>query len=421
MRGKFLREVATLAGGTAFAQAINLVSLPILTRLYGPGDFGIFAVFTAAVAILGVFCTLKYENAIIAVESDQEAVACAALVFMSSIVSSTIILMVVVAGCLIVRPDVLGQYLFTVLAVYIMMIISSCTQCLYYLCNRFSKYREMSIGRLFSALFIAVFAIVWGWHYKSYHGLLIASIAGAAVNFLYLYKGEDELRSYSFIGNFSYIIRVAIKNIRYPQYLILSSFFDRFSAQLHIIAFARYFGAFATGSIGMHNRIVSLPISIVSTAVGDVFKRKASEELRDTGECRRLFVKTAVHLALIAVVPTILMIMYAPEIYVLALGAEWRQAGEFSRVLAIVFFLGFIVSPLSGLIYLENNQKMDLYLQVFLIALLIPGLGYAIYHGSALLAVIFYSIAYSIKYIVEFAICLYIANGRVSSLISWKK
>ena len=51
--GSFGRGVAVLAGGTAFGQALAIIASPILTRLYGPEDFGVLAVYTSIIGIAG--------------------------------------------------------------------------------------------------------------------------------------------------------------------------------------------------------------------------------------------------------------------------------------------------------------------------------------------------------------------------------
>ena len=43
----FSRNVVTLMTGSSVAQAIPIAISPILTRIYSPQDFGLFAVFIA--------------------------------------------------------------------------------------------------------------------------------------------------------------------------------------------------------------------------------------------------------------------------------------------------------------------------------------------------------------------------------------
>jgi len=50
--------------GTTIIQAILIAISPILTRIYVPKDFGVFALFYALVTIFGSIVNGKYELAI---------------------------------------------------------------------------------------------------------------------------------------------------------------------------------------------------------------------------------------------------------------------------------------------------------------------------------------------------------------------
>ena len=83
----FSRNVGLLAGSTALAQAIALLTSPILTRIYTPEDFGVLAVFTSFLTMLTVVATLRYDMAIPLPEHDDEAVCVLHLCFIIVICS----------------------------------------------------------------------------------------------------------------------------------------------------------------------------------------------------------------------------------------------------------------------------------------------------------------------------------------------
>ena len=47
-----LKDVSFVAGGTVISQAIGILVLPVLSRIYTPADFGIAAIFASVIAIL---------------------------------------------------------------------------------------------------------------------------------------------------------------------------------------------------------------------------------------------------------------------------------------------------------------------------------------------------------------------------------
>ena len=69
----FAGDVLKLTTGTSIAQAITVLSAPLLTRLYAPEAFGILALFISITGILGVIACMRYELSIMRPESDQEA------------------------------------------------------------------------------------------------------------------------------------------------------------------------------------------------------------------------------------------------------------------------------------------------------------------------------------------------------------
>jgi O-antigen/teichoic acid export membrane protein len=73
--------------GIVIAQALPLAITPILTRLYSPSDFGIFAIFVAIVGIFSVMATARYEQAILLPSSHDEAISLTAL---SVIIATTL-------------------------------------------------------------------------------------------------------------------------------------------------------------------------------------------------------------------------------------------------------------------------------------------------------------------------------------------
>ncbi len=62
--GAFARSVLTLASGTAIAQLLLALAMPVLARLYTPADYGALAVYASTLTVLLVVASLRYEVAI---------------------------------------------------------------------------------------------------------------------------------------------------------------------------------------------------------------------------------------------------------------------------------------------------------------------------------------------------------------------
>nr|QLL91128.1 O180 family O-antigen flippase [Plesiomonas shigelloides] len=408
-KNTFFRQIILLAGGTAAAQLINLAILPILTRIYTPSDFGIFAVMSASVAIVNVFLSMRYENAIIAVKTDADAlVGTFSVMVLACVVSLALVFFWSVIGF---GVELNTKYLLIGYIVIVFSLVTCFTQALYFLCNRLSNYHVMTNGRIYGALSLAVLSISWGYFLHNFWGLLLGSLLGVSINFLYLWCSLGETKNKLFTPN-KKVVKYLKDNIRFPKYLVVSSLIDRSGSQGYLILLTKLYGEGVAGSLSLYNRVAGFPSVLVGTAIGDVFKRNASEQLRKYGECKRLVLLTAAGLLVIAIIPFFLLLFFGPHIFEVVFGSEWRQAGEFARFLAPVFLLGFIVSPISSLIYLEENQKYDLYVQSILLIFLILGLGFSLFFSKVYFAIIAYAISYFFKYCFELKVCWRIASGE---------
>ena len=58
---RFGRNVLSLVKANVLAQVIVLVSLPLLTRIYSPDEFGVLAVFSGIIALCSAFAALKVD------------------------------------------------------------------------------------------------------------------------------------------------------------------------------------------------------------------------------------------------------------------------------------------------------------------------------------------------------------------------
>lgn len=84
-KSKFAKNVLTLMTGTGVAQIIPLAISPLLTRLYSPNEFAIFAMYSAILAIFSVIACFRFEIAIPIPKEEKEAFELVLLAVISNI------------------------------------------------------------------------------------------------------------------------------------------------------------------------------------------------------------------------------------------------------------------------------------------------------------------------------------------------
>lgn len=148
-KSRYARNVVTLMTGTGLAQAIPIAISPILTRLYTPEDFGVFAFYVSLCAIFAVFVTGKYELAIVAPKRSSESINLVALTMVLSIFVSLILLCMVLLwgkdlAMLLEHPEIQSWLYFAPLS----SMILGCYHALNFWANRRSRYKSMAVSRV---------------------------------------------------------------------------------------------------------------------------------------------------------------------------------------------------------------------------------------------------------------------------------
>ncbi|MBO0602552.1 oligosaccharide flippase family protein [Sporosarcina sp. E16_3] len=418
LKSDFNRNVFTLFSGTSIAQLIPLAITPILTRIYGPEDFGVFALYTSIVAILSVLATGRYELAILIPKKNVDAINIASLAITLSLMFSSLLLVILlIGGKQIIEFLNIEQLGIWVYLIPFSVLILAIYQVIYYLLNRQKLYKQMSVNKVVQQVGIGSSNIGLGFLNKDV-GLIIGTLIGQFISLLLILKKllntkEVNLNEITIKG----MRTQAKKYIDFPKYLTLAHTLNVTSSNLTIILFNKFFNATAIGHFSMTQRIMRFPLAIIGTAISDVFRQKAAEDLMTKGNCKTLYLRTLFTLVLLGIVPFVILFIISPSLFSFVFGEEWRVAGEYARLLIPMLYLQFATSPLSSLYIIMEKQKYDLVIQIFLFVLSTTGvfIGYLIFH-SIEMSIILYSIAYSIIYLIngiityKFAI---VGNGKV--------
>ena len=94
-QGGFLKAVSILAGGTAFAQILGILTLPILTRLYSPEEFSVFAIYSAILGAITVISCLRFDIAIPIPDKDSTAINLIILSLLSDVALTLILILII--------------------------------------------------------------------------------------------------------------------------------------------------------------------------------------------------------------------------------------------------------------------------------------------------------------------------------------
>jgi O-antigen/teichoic acid export membrane protein len=362
---EFAKNAAILTIGTMAAQGIAIVSMPVLSRLYTPADFGLLAVFLAVSGIVATAITLRFDSAILLPKIQHESKALVLLSGSSSVLIGILVLLIAwlipnsvksALGILVLNEWLLLAVLFGI------SVALTTTASTWY--NRQRAYLKISALRVTQGSTSVLLAIVlgfWGFH----NGLMLAQLSASLIVVVMLIFGLHRLRvnwrGYDFLA-------VAKKYRASPQYLLPTSLLDVVSLQLPVLLITAWFGDESAGQFSMAWKVSAIPSALIGAAVGQVFLQKFSETWPDVQAGRKLLFQTWKILALVGLLPTVLIIFFGGQLFSLILGGVWRDAGNMAAILAPMLYAMFISSPTSGTFLVLGMQRYNL---LFGIAVLI--------------------------------------------------
>lgn len=411
----FSRNVLILMTGTIIAQAIPLAVSPLLARLFSPEQFGLFALYFSISQIFAVFVTGRYESAIILPDEEDDAVNLLAL-SISITIAVTLILVLLVFAARFVLADILhkaGLYKLILLMPLTVLSIGFYNTFNLWL-NRTGKFSDISTGKILRSAFSSGFSIAFGLTVLKTGGLIVADTIGqfcAGVFVLGRSLKEGSAKILSFRKD--RMKAMAIRYKHFPKFNVVSGLFEKGAGQMPVILLSGFFGQAVTGFFSLSQRIIAAPGSLIGVSVGDVFRRHASAEFSEKGNCHETFMKLFRILLLISVVPFVLLFAFSPAVFAFIFGEEWRIAGEYTRIMTVMYFLSFVVSPLSNMFIIAEKQNIDLVIQIFLFAFVTISFiaGHSIF-GDPASAILLFSITYSVKYCIEFWLSYRFSKGR---------
>jgi len=224
-------------------------------------------------------------------------------------------------------------------------------------------------------------------------GQLIGLCAGLAAGRLLLSPPRARLSLFLDRAQRAYLV----KHQAFWRYSLPSSLLNTLVGQLPLFMIGIHHGALAAGLFALTQRVLAAPTALIATSILEVFKRQAVNEFESAGNCLAVYRSTFKALVLLALPPTLVLLLFSPALFGWLFGEDWRPAGDLARILAPLCFLNFVASPLSYVFFVAGKQRMELCWQVVLfLGTLLVFVAPLSLHGSLLAYAIVRSLLYLI-------------------------
>lgn len=382
--------------GTAAAQALTIIATPILSRLYGPEAFGVFALYTSIVSVLSVITTWKYELAIVLPKKDEDAVHLLTL-------SSLIVLVMTVLTSLVIllfknRIEIMlgtPELSFVLMWVPISICAFGFYQSLNYWSTRKKGYKRLSISQIIRSLSVVISQLTGGVLKFGSAGLVFSQAFGHIVATIVLGKqiwNNDKgiLKRACKSINIKKIRSLARDYSDFPKYSAPQAFINSISQNAAPFLLSIYFSPAVVGFYAIGLKLLQLPVNLIGESVRQVYFQKAAELHNNGVSLRTSLIKTTVALFGLACIPSTIIFLFGSNIFSLILGDNWHEAGVYASWMVLWLFFVFITRPTIALFQVLRLQRVYFIIEILGLILKLSFLiltTYAFHNAAIVIAV----------------------------------
>ena len=358
-KNAFRRNLTLMAGGTAAGQAVTILASPILSRLYGPADFGLLSVYGSMVSIVAVVSSLSYHQAIPAPEKDEDGanltVLSLLLVALMALLSA---LLVALWPAQLQRYFGIPDFARYLLAVPLGVVGLSAYEVLSQWAARKKAFGVLAKTSAQRGFLQTGFQLAGGAAHVGTLGLIVGQLMGQWGGTLQVARKSWRADSDKFRGiSRQTLLSAARRFRRFPLFTLPGAMINAVDSNAAPLLFAHFFGSTITGYFALGHRLVSVPFMLIGSSAQRVFY-PAAAAAKHKGTLAAETAETYLHLLRLILPVVLVMTACAPELFSVLMGARWREAGVYMQWLSLRACFTMLVFPLTPLIFVLEKQAV---------------------------------------------------------------
>ena len=357
----FAQNVSVLASGSIVAQVISVLISPVLSRIYSPEDYGLLAVFLSVLNMFAVVLCFRYELAIVLPKDESDAINLVKLCLMISSGFALILLILCFSFSTEIASMLGNERMsfwlpFLVLTIFITAVYNTFN----YFLTRNQRYKSITKAKVVQSIGQSALSVGIGVSGYSSIGLLISSIAGQFIAASVLISVGLKKIFHFRRNDFKQMVSLIKHYKEFPAINLPLAIIDIFSLQVIVILISNFFSDEITGYYSFALRLLTIPSVLIGGAIGQVFYQRLSDLVNQRGENKSFILQTWRTLLAGSIVPLIIIIIFAPDLFAFVFGENWRYSGNIASVLSVMYFFMFLTAPVSSIYLIFNQQKLAL-------------------------------------------------------------
>jgi len=362
----FWRNAVTVLSGTVAAQALPLLVAPLITRLCTPQDLGVFSIWLGVIAIASTVATLRLEAAMILDHEPSAQQTCFSVVAYFSTVLAVLITLCAILARLSGIEQVHAISWFALLTIGAGTWVTAYNHTASAYATSYCAFGKAAMVKVYGAGAIAlsqVALLLFGVGGAAlFGGHLVGLMVGMMAAILLLSPPRPDIAFTPTAVQRSYLR----KHESFWRYSLPAGLLNIAAGKFPLFLIGAKYGLVEAGLFALTERVLTAPVSLLAASVLEVFKREAVHAFQTTGNCTKAYRSTFKALVLLGCGPALFIFAFAPDFCAWVFGEPWRGAGDFARILAPLYFLNFVASPLSYVFFVAGKQKIEFVWQIVL-------------------------------------------------------
>jgi O-antigen/teichoic acid export membrane protein len=212
---------------------------------------------------------------------------------------------------------------------------------------------------------------------------------------------------------------LARKYDKFPKFDAPAKFVEFTVANIVIIILSHFFAKSEVGCYSMCMQFILLPITVIGSAVGNVYYREISEQ-NSPIQVKTSTIKVAKINLLLSIVPVLFLSLGGDKLLVLFLGSKWENAGIMAIIMGIFSLPVILSEPLLPAFRALDKQEYRLRLNIINLLFSVGALLIASFaSGKIYITLLIYSIVYSIVRFFFFFTVLKLTEVKIGDISKW--
>lgn len=352
-----MKNVARISSGTVIGQIISVISLPIITRIYGAEIMGVWAIIYAIAVIINTLSDVGLIQSIM-VEDESSVQRTYSVVSALIVIIDLAAIAVVYFYCAVILDYDSSLILVTVFFTFIYSISLQFVQLSYTWLNRNKEYSVLMKNPIINQGSIMFFSIVLGLAGCKQYGYYIGVTAGQILTLLHMKRHLPAKTPWPTVLD---IKEVIIKNKEFVKYQMPTNLTLQFRNQLPNLLIGGLFGNTMLGYFSVSQKLLNIPVTFIGQALGKVFYQRCSEMQREGQKLGEFIYRNLSRAMMLAFVPMALLAAYGDAAVVIFFGGEYAVSGIIVRIIVFRAFFTFVSSATQGMDIVLKKQQYAMF------------------------------------------------------------